>query len=170
VIAFDHRVHETHGFVPLRDLDPDRRYRGAVRHGGSTALYDASLNAIASVRDYAAQLDDANFDCNGIVFVITDGADNASSAKVSDLAKALEAATRGGHLESMTAVLVGVGTTDTGLRQTLDQLHKAAGFAAFVEIAAADAASLARLARFVSRSISLQSQALGTAAPGAIGF
>ncbi len=170
VVAFDHRLHEVHGFSPLPDLDPDRAYAGCVRHGGSTALYDASLNAIASVRDYAAALDDADFDCNGIVFVITDGEDNASTADLAAIADAFEQATRGGHLESMLAVLVGVGTGSASLTKHLQALRRRAGFAAFIEIEKADANNLAKLARFVSKSIAVQSQALGTARPGAIGF
>jgi hypothetical protein len=170
VAAFDHRVHEVHGFRPLGDIDPDRDYRDTVRHGGSTALYDASLNAIAAVRDYAEQLDGADFECNGIVFVVTDGADNASTAKLDEITDALERATKSGHLDSMLAVLVGVGTADPGLRRHLDALHKKAGFSAFIEIDRADAKHLAQLARFVSKSIALQSRALGTAGPGAIGF
>lgn len=170
VAAFDHRVHEVHGFLPLPDLDPDLAYDGCVRHAGSTALYDASLNAIASVRDYATTLDDADFECNGIVFVITDGEDNASAADPGAIADALEQAIGGGHLESMLAVLVGVGTGHASLRRHLQALKQRAGFAAFIEIEKADKRNLAKLARFVSRSIAVQSQALGTAQPGAIGF
>ena len=73
------------------------------------ALYDAALNAVASIREYAETLSDADYECNGILFVITDGGDNASTADAKALATALADAMASPHLDSLHAVLVGVG-------------------------------------------------------------
>jgi hypothetical protein len=170
VSAFDDTVHEVHGYRPLSAGTPGD-YRGCTRHGGTTALFDAALNAVASIRDYAQELSDADYECNGLLFVITDGADNASRADASALAAALASATASPHLDSLVTVLVGVGVQDPALKAWLETLRHAAGFHAYVELEHADAATLAKLARFVSRSVARQSQALGTGAAGQpIGF
>lgn len=170
VCAFDDVVHEVHGFRPLPAGKKDD-YRGCTKHGGCTALYDAAVNAVASIGEYASTLSDADYECNGILFVITDGGDNASTARVADLAHALSTATRSTHLDSLVSVLVGVNVAAPELRRYLEDLHEQAGFTAYVELPRADAATLAKLARFVSRSVARQSQALGTGAAGpVIGF
>lgn len=170
VSAFDGQVHEVHGYRPL-SAGSRGDYRGCTAHGGATALYDAALNAVASIRDYAETLSDADYECNGILFVITDGADNASEADAAALARALATATTSPHLDSLVTVLVGVGVQDPSLRAFLEDLRRAAGFGAYVELPRADAATLAKLARFVSQSVARQSQALGTGTAGPmIGF
>jgi len=45
---------------------------------GMTALYDASVEAVEAVGSYGRSLMLKDFDANGIVFIITDGADNES--------------------------------------------------------------------------------------------
>lgn len=163
VSAFDDTVHEVHGFRPLSAGAPGD-YTGCTRHGGTTALYDAALNAVASIRDYAKTLSDADYECNGILFVITDGGDNASQASAQALGDALAETRASASLDSLVSVLVGVGVGVQDLRRT-------AGFTAYVELPRADAATLARLARFVSRSVARQSVALGSGAAGfPIGF
>lgn len=170
VSAFDDTVHEVHGFRPLSAGGPGD-YTGCTRHGGTTALYDAALNAVASIRDYAKTLSDADYECNGILFVITDGGDNASQASAQALGDALAETRASASLDSLVSVLVGVGVQDPTLRTYLDDLRRTAGFTAYVELARADAATLARLARFVSRSVARQSVALGSGAAGfPIGF
>ena len=48
---------------------------------------------------------------------------------------------------------------------TIEDFHKAAGFTQYVELGSADEKTLAKLADFVSQSISAQSQSLGTGGP-----
>lgn len=158
---FDNQVDELHGFSPLPALSP-KRYDKAVRSGGSTALFDAGQNAVASITQYAATLGNADFDCNGIVFVITDGMDNASHARADDLRAALAAATQTDALESMVSVLIGVGVGHDSISTYLQAVRKDVGFDRYIELRKADASTLAKLAAFVSQSIASQSQALGT--------
>jgi len=159
--VFEDTVDELHGFIPLPDCHPDE-YRKGLRAGGSTALYDAAHNAIEAVVRYGKDLVDHDFEVNAIVFVITDGMDNASQLRAADVKAALERAVQSEALESVTSVLVGVNIQAADVSRYLRALHTDAGFTQYVEIGQANASALAKLAAFVSRSISAQSQALGT--------
>lgn len=158
---FDHQVSEVHGFKPLPGCDL-ADYDHCLKIGGTTALYDAAHNAIEAMSLYGATLSSADFDVNGIVFVITDGMDNASSVKAKAVETALNKAIQSESLESTTAILVGVNIANRSVSRELDKLRKKAGFDQYIEIGKASASSLAKLADFVSRSISAQSQALGS--------
>jgi hypothetical protein len=161
VTAFDSSVDELHGFKPLGECSPDA-YQGRLRSGGSTALYDAAHNAIESLCRYGQDLTKNDFAVNAIVFVVTDGMDNASKLDAPSVKRALEQAVRGEALESVVSILVGVNVQDPSVSQYLSDLRASAGFTQYVEIGQASSDALAKLADFVSRSISAQSQALGT--------
>lgn len=169
VCTFDDALTEVHGFLPLPDCTA-RDYKGTITEGGSTALYDAAHNAIASVDAYAHELVAQGFTVNAIVFVITDGADNASQSTCKSVGDALAAARRGA-LESLNTVLVGVGVGEGAIADALRTMQQDAGFTQLVALAHADARTLAGLAAFVSRSIAVQSRALGSGAAGrTVGF
>lgn len=169
LVTFDSTLEEVHGFRPLTECPVDA-YDGTIRCKGMTALYDAATTLVESVAAYGKTLCNADFDVNAIVFVITDGADNASSHDVKALAKALEAARRAEHVESLVSVLVGVNVADAQLDGYLRDLSRDAGFTQYLPIADANASSLARLAMFVARSITAQSLALGSGTSQTIGF
>lgn len=169
VLRFTEKLDELHGFVPLAGIDPGDYARSMKAHG-CTALYDAACNAVASVRDYGAQLVDYDFEVNGIVFVITDGEDNSSTAGLDAVRSAFASVVKGEKLDSFTSVLIGAGVNDPGTRQTLATFAKDAGFSEYVDLGAATPDALAKLAAFVSRSIALQSQALGSGSAAALSF
>ena len=162
--TFDDHVHEVHGFKPLPTCAPDA-YDGCVRAGGCTALHDAAHNAVASVVGYGTQLTQRGLTVNGIVFVVTDGCDNRSSLTASAVADAVRDATQSESLEGVLTVLVGVNVQDRSVGKRLMQLSTTAGFDHYLELAKADAKTLAGLAAFASRSIALTSTALGSGAP-----
>jgi hypothetical protein len=161
---FDDKVEEVHGFRPLSECNIDS-YTGCIATGGMTALYDAACNLTDSVTTYGRSLSTNDFSVNGIIFVITDGMDNRSSMTPGEVKKALERAVQSEALESVVSILIGVNVTDPRVSQYLNDLHKSAGFTQYIELGNASANSLAKLADFVSRSISAQSQALGTGGP-----
>lgn len=161
---FNRSLQEIHGFRPLSECDVDS-YTGSVQTGGTTALYDAGCNAADSVALYGKDLVAQDFDVNAIVVVITDGADNASTMTAGELRKALERAVQSEALESIVSILVGVNVQEPQLSAMLTDLAQTAGFTQYVELGDADANTLAKLADFVSRSVSAQSQALGTGGP-----
>lgn len=164
VVAFDNRLTEIHGFKPLMECPPDA-YRRALSAGGSTALFDAAHNSVGAMTRYGAELMAHDFDVNALLFVITDGADNASAQTAAGVGAALSEAVTGEKVESMLSVLVGVNVSSRSTSKALMGFSAAAGFSQYVELKKANAATLARLADFASRSIAVQSAALGTAAP-----
>ncbi|MBV9926143.1 MAG: hypothetical protein JOZ96_14080 [Acidobacteria bacterium] len=161
LVAFDDKLSEVHGFKLLENCNL-ADYGGVLRAGGSTALYDAAENSVSSTTDYGRRLLAGDFSANGILFVITDGMDNASRLPARKVREALALAVRSEALESVVSVLIGVNVQDAQVSRALRQFHKEAGFTQYVELDKADAQTLARLAEFVSRSVSAQSQALGT--------
>lgn len=170
--SFSSVLDEIHGFVNLKDINPSD-YNLSVT-GGGTALNDAALAGIEAVEGEGSRLYDLDFDVNGVVFVITDGEENSSrivrrgnEKKIRD---AIERAKRAEKLESLKTILVGVGKPDAANPDDPDNATKAyleefkdkAGFDQFVWIGAATAGRIAKLANFVSQSVSSSSQALGT--------
>lgn len=169
LVTFDSTLEEVHGFRPLTECPPDG-YDGTIRCKGMTALYDAATTLVESVGAYGKTLCDASFDVNAIVFVITDGGDNCSKLDAAALAKALGAMRTAEHVESLVSVLVGVNVADAQLDAHLHALARDAGFTQYLPLHDANAATLARLARFVARSITAQSLALGSGTSQTIGF
>jgi hypothetical protein len=163
LVDFSDSVTEVHGFKMLPDVKPDE-YIDALQIGGMTALYEASANSIRATSDYAKKLVDQDYTCNALIVILTDGGNNQGGS-VAEVKKALREATNDEKLESVVSILVGVNIQEPSLKQLLDDFHKDAGFTQFVDIGAATKEKLAKLATFVSKSISAQSQALGTNGP-----
>src|ERR1044071_577276 len=107
LVAFDDSLSELHGFKLLENCHL-ADYGGVLRAGGSTALYDAAENAVSSTNDYGRQLLARDFSANGILFVITDGMDNASRLPARRVKEALSLAVKSEALESVVSVLIGV--------------------------------------------------------------
>jgi hypothetical protein len=127
-----------------------------------TALNDGTLSAIEAIEVYAKQLTDMDYRCNSVVFIITDGAENCSINRNPNAIKdAIKRVRNNETLESIMTVLIGVGT-DPQVLALLGQFKDDAGIDQFVEMGAATPAKLAKLADFISKSISSTSQALGT--------
>lgn len=158
--SFNSHLKEDHGFVPLSAIDPN----GLVyKPSGCTALYDAALSSLESVDKYGGTLADQGFLVNGVIFIITDGEDNASYTgnpqKIKDYVSKIR---KSESLESVKIILIGIGS---GISTYLGEFNTRAGFDQFEMIQQADAKGLAQMADFVSRSISSTSQALGTGGP-----
>lgn len=167
LVAFSDSLEELHGYKLLESCNLND-YKGVLRIGGCTALYDAAENSIMAQGDYAKKLTDNDFQANGVCFILTDGMDNQSKCSEKMVGKALQNVIRSETLESLVTVLIGVGTKgDPQVSQYLDKLKNGAGLTQFVEVEKTDAKTLAKLAEFVSKSISAQSQSLGTGGPSA---
>lgn len=162
LVTFNSDMREIHGFKLLEQCNLDD-YSNCLSPRGATALYDVAENAIAASADYGKNLTDNDFSVNGIVIVITDGEDNSSMTSQKMVGDALEAVIRKETMESLVSILIGVGTQgEHSVSTALKGFQKTAGFTQFVELADASSKTLAKLADFVSRSISVQSQSLGT--------
>jgi hypothetical protein len=158
---FHNSIKEVHGFKLLENCH-DGDYDKCLKISGSTAVYDAAENGIEATGAYARDLFRHNFAVNGIVFVITDGEDNASKLTPGHIRKTLAEINKDEVLESLITVLVGVNVKDPAMSRYLTDFHAQAGFTQYVELENADPSTLARLADFLSKSIMSQSVALGT--------
>lgn len=164
VLTFEDTHSEFHGFKLLESINLDD-YTGCLAPGGYTAMYDAVLDGIEATDNFGQQLGAQDFNTNAILFFLTDGDDNRSSNGVTQIKAALAKAVKSEALESIVTILIGVNITDPHFKERLEHAHQQCGFTQFIPLADANKKTLAKLAQFVSQSISSQSQALGTGGP-----
>lgn len=160
-------VEELHGFTLLNSLDPTQ-FRGTIQPDGSTPLYEATLEAIDTTHDYIKKLYDGEHICNAnaIIFIITDGDDNASKiTRPDDIAEAIKNIKREEAIESIKTILIGINDNDSHFKGKLEEFRKKAAIDEYVSVGEVTKGKLAKLAQFVSQSISSTSQALGTGQP-----
>lgn len=167
LLAFNTTLHEIHGFKPLSAIDPND-YK-PFKPQGMTALYDASYSGVSATLEMANRLINQDFDVNGCVYIITDGMDNASTMTPKTIADKISAALMQEEIESLVTVLIGLidpkASWANDVRRSLTTFEVEAGLSQFVDAGNATAQRLAKLAQFVSKSISTQSQSLGSGAP-----
>ncbi len=154
-------VQEVHGFKPLGEINPDD-YEELDPNGG-TPLFDAVYSAVGATNAYAKKLYDDDFLVNAIITIITDGADNASTTTPQMIKKEIEKGVKGEFLESIITILVAINAAQYIAQ--LDRFKKESNLDHFIDAGDVTERSLAKLADFVSQSISSQSQSLGTGGP-----
>ena len=159
VVYFNSNEKEIHGFRLLNTIKDDE-YNGTVQTGGCTALFDTTYHAIEATLAYAKTLTANDFTSNAIIFVITDGLDNESSFTPSMIKKLIDDAQKKEEIESINIVLIGMNTAS--ISQELERFKNEANITQYVDCGSVNAKTLAKLAAFVSKSISSTSQALGT--------
>lgn len=164
LVQFGSNLHELHGFKLLESCNLDD-YDGILKVGGMTALYDATENAVTSTSRYGKTLTQNDFDVNGIIFVLTDGMENHSTIGLSSVVESFKDVYSQESLESLVTILIGVGVEHPQISDYLTKFKEDAGFNQYAEAKQADSKTLAKLAEFVSKSISSQSQSLGTGGP-----
>lgn len=157
-------VEEIHGFKLLEKCNLDD-YTDCLQPGGNTPLFDATENAIRATMTYGRDLIAQEYSANGIVIIISDGDDNNSTFKAHHCATAGKEAVSQETLESFVSILIGVNVKDPHIGQRLAQFQAEAGLTQYVEMTNATPKTLAKLADFISKSISSQSKALGTGGP-----
>lgn len=161
--TFNQSHNEIHGFKMLSDCNLND-YNNFLNPGGQTSLYDSAVNAIDALATYGKSLIDNDYTTNGILIIITDGMDNCSSCNVNKVKELLEKIHRDESLESLVTILVGVGV-DASTNSYLEDFKNEVSFTQYVGLKDANASTMAKLAKFVSQSISSQSSALGTGGP-----
>jgi len=156
---YNYNIEEFHGFKLLSMIDPGD-YKDFIC-SGMTALFDATYSAIDAQLTYAKTLIDQDFNCNGCIYIITDGADNDSKvASKTMIKKKMEEATKSETIESLITILIGI---NTGMcKSYLESFAMEANLTQYVDVGDANSQKLAKLAGFVSKSISSTSQALGS--------
>jgi hypothetical protein len=159
--SFSGDILEVHGFKPLADIDLND-YQ-LPQPGGGTPLFDAAYDAVVATNSYGKTLADQDFLVNAIEVVVTDGGDTGSAIPPSKIASEVQSAVNDEYLESNLTILVALNAAYC--KQYLDDFHRDANFDHMIDVADADPKSLAKLASFISQSISSQSQSLGTGGP-----
>lgn len=158
---FQDNVEEVFGFTPVADIDLNAIPK--VVAGGNTPLFDATFEAIAATNAYGQTLRDNDFGVNGIGIYLTDGSDNASVLGPADVKREHDLAVSTEQLESFVSVLVGINAQV--YRHELERFQRDASLTQYTDAGEATAGRLGKLAGFISRSVSSQSQALGTGGP-----
>jgi len=160
LVHFSSDVNEVHGYIDIPSIDINN-YE-SIRCGGMTALIDATYTAVGSIIDYAKSLDNQDIMCNGITFIVTDGMDNASSYSKEMLKIKINSLIKEEILDSNVTILIGVNTTDSIVKNYLDSFKDEVKIDQYVDMGEVSASKLAKLGGFISKSISSQSQSLGT--------
>jgi len=169
LVAFNATVQEIHGFKPLSSIDINNYEE--FDPNGTTALFDATYSSISASLTYGKTLRTKDFAINAAVYIITDGDDNASIMSASDVAEKMKKARMGEEVESLISILVGLKDPNLGIdyynkiTKKLEKFKKDGELTQFVDVGDATVQRLAKLANFVSQSISSQSQVLGSGAP-----
>lgn len=155
---------ELHGFKLLGNIN-EKDYDNVLQLGGSTALFESVDEAIQATGTYGKQLTSQDFLVNAIVVVVTDGENNCGSIMdAGQVKKTLMAVRRSENLESISLILVGVTGDDVNLNTYLQTVKDDTGCDQYISIGTATPGKIAKLAEFVSQSISSTSSALGTGA------
>lgn len=167
VTQFASGLTELHGFKLLNSIQ-EKDYDNILQIGGMTSLLEATDEAIQATGTYGKQLTEQDFLVNAIVVVVTDGENNAGSIYSGDLAvdsavvkKSLDAVLRSEKLESIRFILVGVTGDNVNLNTYLQTVKDGCGFDQYVSIGNATPGKIAKLADFISQSISSTSTSLG---------
>jgi uncharacterized protein YegL len=169
LVAFEDFAEEVHGFKLLSQIN-QADYDRVLYPGGMTALYDAAVDAIEATTNYAEVLAKQDYMTNGFVVVITDGMDNRSKMTPNKVKEALAKAVKSEFLESIMSILVAVNVGDSSVKTALQDFNTTVGFTQYVELNDADEKTFARMACWLSQSVSSQSSALGKGLSQSINF
>ena len=81
-VEFESTVKVRSGFQPINQVQPID-FTNSI--GGMTALYEGTRTALKNALDYRESLENAGVNCKTLLFVITDGDDNSSQCRASDV-------------------------------------------------------------------------------------
>ena len=165
LVKFDTQLNEVHGYVMLSQLNL-ADYDGVLRPGNMTALNDACVSTFEAARNFGRTLFDQDYDVNSINFVITDGLENASKFGTDRVKQEIDSTLKEEFLDSSLNILIGINVSQC--KNELENFKNEVGFNEFIDIGDANQKTLAKLAQFVSQSVSSQSSAINTGKPASI--
>jgi uncharacterized protein YegL len=165
MLHFNNDVDEVFGWKELKDIDENKLPK--IRPNGSTALFDATYNIIGATLEYSKKMIEKFYSCNGIIFVMTDGDDNASTSTKASIRKLIASSQQKEVIDSLVTILIRMEDPSDPMRakevkRYLDSFYKEVGFDAFVDMGQVTPGKLAKLAQFVSQSVSSSSASLIT--------
>lgn len=158
IVEFNDSINVTSGFRPITELQPIDLI---PRIGGMTALYKACDIGLKNAIDYRKDLENAGVNCKTLLFVITDGEDNASGgvkgsdvkAKIDDLLKEER------NFFSFESILFGVGND-----AEFSKAQKEMGIKHLAKVGTT-ADEIRKMINFISSSITSVSSGQGFSAP-----
>jgi uncharacterized protein YegL len=157
-IEFNDKVNVISGFrpisdVPVMDLVP--------RIGGYTALFKACQVGLKNALDYRKDLETAGVNCKTLLFIITDGEDNASGNVVANDVKIMidDLAKEERNFFSFESILFGVGND-----KSFEAAQKDMGIKHLAKVGTT-ADEIRKMINFISSSITSVSTGQGFSAP-----
>jgi hypothetical protein len=161
LLTFNSNLDEIHGYKHLADC-PISDYKGIIKPNGCTSLFDACISSIDSLATLGKQMIQDKYTANGLSVIITDGMDVGSTQTLNAVAEAIDRSRRTECLESILNILIGINVQDREVSDALNSLKNVGKFDQYIEAKDATPKTFARIAGFISKSISSQSQAIQT--------
>ena len=161
LLTFNSNLDEIHGYKHLADC-PISNYKGIIKPNGCTSLFDACISSIDSLATLGKQMIQDKYTANGLSVIITDGMDVGSTQTLNAVAEAIDRSRRTECLESILNILIGINVQDREVSDALNSLKNVGKFDQYIEAKDATPKTFARIAGFISKSISSQSQAIQT--------
>lgn len=158
VISFNNTLHEVHGFLELNSVDSND-YQDLYPNG-MTALFDATYSSLGATIAYGKNLVDQDYNVNSIIYIITDGENNKGVKTPSDIKNLVKETLNKELIDSMISVLIGINTLQCGTY--LQDFKNDAELDFYLDMGDVTPAKLAKLAGFISKSVSSHSQSIGT--------
>jgi len=122
VLEFGEKVYEKSGYVPISQLDP--RAMHFKPRDGSTALFAGAKKALESTVEYREQLEKTGINVKVLIFVITDGENNVSSTRASEVASILDnLAKEERNIMAFDTILFGVGNNASSFTKAQQDMH-----------------------------------------------
>lgn len=165
VTTFNSNVKEIHGWKPLNQIDEDNDYNDVMDPDKYTALFDASDEMLESTKSYAQEMKNPpNFySANAVNVFVTDGDDNDSDIPSPEvIGQKIQEIEESEVLESLITILVAVNVSDPRCKQKLQEFKEKAGLTKYIEIDDFNEKTMAKLAEFISSSVSDTLDNLGT--------
>lgn len=145
---FDEQPQILFGYTPVNSVNT-LSYKEYHPGGSGTSIYDAQLNAMTGIVGYGQQLHNNGIRTKNIVIVLSDGEDNCSRKKPSDVKKVAEALIK---QENYILAFVGFGTA-----ANFTQIARNCGFPTVLTVGHS-ASDLRKIFGQVSKSIIRTSQ------------
>lgn len=163
---FNSTVEEVHGWKPLSQIDEDNDYQNIMSPDYYTALFDAADEMLESTKVYAQEMKKPpNFySANAVSIFVTDGDDNDSKRVLTPEAvgQKIEEIEQSESLESLITILVAVNVKNAHCKQRLQEFKDKAGLTKYIEIEDFNEKTMAKLAEFISSSVSDTADLHGT--------
>ena len=146
VVEFNERVKVRSGFQPIVGV-PNTTFTPS---GNGTALYDAVAQGIKNAIEYRENLENTGINVKTLIFVITDGYDNASQKNADAAVKQIltDLATNEASAFSFTSILFGVGNSSS-----FEAAQKDMGIQLLAKVGNTGA-EIKKMINFISSSIS----------------